>query len=443
MWNNLSSINYSHMNSLLNKLDIDRDDDDSNINEEKNPNMSMFISSSYFSGEIQDIHDGSNMKENEMNNTLNILNCLGKREQVLDKSINFQNIREEEELNNKDKDFIGKETGIEPIIESGYDEENESFYHENIQNFFENFEKKKVDLFNDNNNNNINNINNINMNNINNNINNNTNYNLNLNNSTSNEVLNNNFCLLDESDKLRIKKNLIYLKHKNNSSYNSTFLSSTKENLNNNKSVLTDNKKIFFNVTKQNEDFITDNMNLNLSSCQLSCKSKKNKRGRKQVLLSGVKTEIMDKTFLREFKKYLKLKKKEFENVFEEDSVFWNEFLKNNNPPFVFSVGGRGVEFKSYGKNFMNFIFSRPGVNTLYSRFISENKEIKYENIFPKKKKNKKGPDNCTQAFYKFYRENLNKLYSKDFSEGDINVDDLDLNNDNNVSMDLASNSFQ
>ena len=90
------------MNSLLNKLDIDRDDDDSNINEEKNPNMSMFISSSYFSGEIQDIHDGSNMKENEMNNTLNILNCLGKREQVLDKSINFQNIREEEELNNKD-----------------------------------------------------------------------------------------------------------------------------------------------------------------------------------------------------------------------------------------------------------------------------------------------------------------------------------------------------
>ena len=442
MWNNLSSINYSHMNSLLNKLDKDDDDSNININEEKTPNLSMFISSSYFSGEIQDIHDGSNMKENEMNNTLNILS---KREQVLDKSINFQNIREEEELINKDKDFIGKETGIEPIIESGYDEENESFYHDNIQNLIENFEKQKVDLFNDNNNN-INSINNININNTinNNNINNNINNNLSLNNSTLNEPMMNNFCLIDESDKIRIKKNLIYLKHKNNSSYNSTFLSSTKENLNNNnKSVLTDNKKIFFNVTKQNDDFITDTMDLNLSSCQLSCKSKKSKRGRKQVLLSGVKTEIMDKTFLREFKKYLKLKKKEFENIFEEDPIFWNEFLKNNNPPFLFSVGGKEVEFKSYGKNFMNFIFSRPGVNTLYSRFISENKEIKYENIFPKKKKNKKGPDNYTQAFYKFYRENLNKLYSKDFSEFDINVDDIDLNNDNNVSMDLVNNSFQ
>ena len=43
-------------------------------------------------------------------------------------------------------------------------------------------------------------------------------------------------------------------------------------------------------------------------------------------------------------------------------------------------------------------------------------------------------------AFYKFYRENLNKLYSQDFSDSEINVDDFDINN---ISMDLVSNSFQ
>ena len=417
MWTNLSSINYSHMNSLICKLD--KDDDDFNSIEEKNQNMSMFISSSYVSSEIQEIHDGSNMKENEINNTLNILS---KKEQALDKSINFQNISVEEEFINKDVfTNLGKDTGIEPIIEKEDDDVNESFFHDKY--FIDKFEEKKDNLFEENN--------------INNNFNNNTMINY----STSNEGFVNNY-LIDENDKLKIKKNLIHLKlSKNASSFNSTTISTTKENSNtNNKSVLSDNKKIFFNVTKANEDFITDNVKLNLSSCQLSSsKSKKSKRGRKQILLSGVKTEILDKTFLREFKKYLKLKKKEFKNIFEQDIIFWNEFLENKNPPFNYTNDGKKICFKSYNKNLMNFIFSRQGVNTLYTRFILENKDVKFDKIFSKKKI-KKSPDYYTIAFYKFYRENLNKLYSQDYSEFEINVDDINLNN---VSMDLVTNSFQ
>ena len=417
MWTNLSSINYSHMNSLICKLD--KDDDDFNSIEEKNQNMSMFISSSYVSSEIQEIHDGSNMKENEINNTLNILS---KKEQALDKSINFQNISVEEEFINKEVfTNLGKDTGIEPIIEKEDDDVNESFYHDKY--FIDKFEEKKDNLFEENN--------------INNNFNNNTMINY----STSNEGFVNNY-LIDENDKLKIKKNLIHLKlSKNASSFNSTIISTTKENSNtNNKSVLSDNKKIFFNVTKANEDFITDNVKLNLSSCQLSSsKSKKSKRGRKQILLSGVKTEILDKTFLREFKKYLKLKKKEFKNIFEQDIIFWNEFLENKNPPFNYTNEGKKICFKSYNKNLMNFIFSRQGVNTLYTRFILENKDVKFDKIFSKKKI-KKSPDYYTIAFYKFYRENLNKLYSQDYSEFEINVDDINLNN---VSMDLVTNSFQ
>jgi hypothetical protein len=405
------------MNSLICKLD--KDDDDFNSIEEKNQNMSMFISSSYVSSEIQEIHDGSNMKENEINNTLNILS---KKEQALDKSINFQNISVEEEFINKEVfTNLGKDTGIEPIIEKEDDDVNESFYHDKY--FIDKFEEKKDNLFEENN--------------INNNFNNNTMINY----STSNEGFVNNY-LLDENDKLKIKKNLIHLKlSKNASSFNSTTISTTKENSNtNNKSVLSDNKKIFFNVTKANEDFITDNVKLNLSSCQLSSsKSKKSKRGRKQILLSGVKTEILDKTFLREFKKYLKLKKKEFKNIFEQDIIFWNEFLENKNPPFNYTNEGKKICFKSYNKNLMNFIFSRQGVNTLYTRFILENKDVKFDKIFSKKKI-KKSPDYYTIAFYKFYRENLNKLYSQDYSEFEINVDDINLNN---VSMDLVTNSFQ
>ena len=407
------------MNSGIFKLD--KDDDYFNSIEEKNQNMSMFISSSYVSSEIQEIHDGSNMKENEISNTLNILS---KKEQALDKSINFQNISVEEEFINKDVfTNLGKDTGIEPIIEKEDEGVDESFYHDKY--FIDKFEEKKDkdNLFEENN--------------INNNFNNNTMINY----SVSNEGFVNNY-LIDDIDKLKIKKNLICLKlSKNTSSFNSTTISAIKDNSNtNNKSVLTDNKKIFFNVTKTNDDIIIDNEKLNLSSCQLSSsKSKKNKRGRKQILLSGVKTEILDKTFLREFKKYLKLKKKEFKNIFEQDTTFWNEFFANKNPPFNYTNDGKKICFKSYNKNLMNFIFSRQGVNTLYTRFILENKDAKFDKIFSKKK-NKKNPDYYTIAFYKFYRENLNKLYSQDYSEFEINVDDINLNN---VSMDLVTNSFQ
>ena len=424
--NNSSSLN-SHMNSFIFKFD--RLEDEFNIMEEKTPNnMSMFISSSYISSEIQEIHDGSNMKENEISEQFNNTNILGKKE-ALDKSMNFQNMNVEEEFIHKDDvTNLGRDTGIEPIKEREDDDEvNESFYHGDV-NFIDEFEKRE-NLFNE-----INNNFNINHNNI--------NINNNVNNTVIYECSGNNLGILDDMDKLKIRTNLVCLKLSKNNSYFNLTNSGMKDisnSNNNNKSALNDNKKLLFNVTKQPDDYITANIKLNMSSCQLSCKSKKNKRGRKQILLSGIKTEIMDKTFLREFKNYLKLKKKEFQNIFDKDYVFWNEFLENKNPPFYFTQGGKRVNFGGYNKKFMKFIFSKNGVNILYSKFISESKYVKFDKIFAKKK-SKKRPDYYTIAFYKFYRENLNKLYSKDFSDSEINVDDFDINN---ISMDLVSNSFQ
>ena len=425
--NNSSSLN-SHMNSFIFKFD--RLEDEFNIMEEKTPNnMSMFISSSYISSEIQEIHDGSNMKENEISEQFNNTNILGKKE-ALDKSMNFQNMNVEEEFIHKDDvTNLGKDTGIEPIkeIEDEY-EVNESFYHGDV-NFIDEFEKRE-NLFNE-----INNNFNINHNNI--------NINNNVNNTVIYECSGNNLGILDDIDKLKIRTNLVCLKLSKNNSYfnltNSGMKDISNSNNNNNKSALNDNKKLLFNVTKQPDDYITANIKLNMSSCQLSCKSKKNKRGRKQILLSGIKTEIMDKTFLREFKKYLKLKKKEYQNIFDQDYVFWNEFLESKTPPFSFTQGGKRIPFRSYNRKLMNFIFSRKGANTLYTKFISENRELKVDRIFSKKHL-KKGPDYYTIAFYKYYRENLNRLYSKEYSEMEIDVDDLNINN---ISMDFVSNSFK
>ena len=415
-----SSVNYSNINSILTRLD--HFDDDFMIVEEKNQNLSMHISS-YMGSEIQEIHDGSNIKLNDINEQFNSLNMYCKKEQVLDKSLSFQNICVEDKFFNKEvmDSNLGKDNWIDPIAEDGDEDVNESFFHEN--NYFIDKFCQKPNCFDTNTINNNLNSNNNNMN------------NKSFGNITLNEGKMENY--FDENDKLKIKKNLMFLKLSKSSSLSSTN-SVTKEtfyNSNNNKSVLNDNNnKKIFNVTKPSEDFLASNLKLNMSSCQFSYKSK---RGRKKILLSGIKTEVMDKAFLREFKKYLKFNNKKFKNIYDEDSVFWKEFLSKATPPFCFRWGDKKLEFKSYNKNFMKFIFSRTGVNTLYMKFINENRDINFNKLFKKKKNNL---DYYTLAFYKFYRENLNKLYSDDYSEHEINVDDFELTNN---SMDLINNSFQ
>ena len=39
-----------------------------------------------------------------------------------------------------------------------------------------------------------------------------------------------------------------------------------------------------------------------------------------------------------------------------------------------------------------------------------------------------------------FYRKNLNKLYSQEYSASEINIDELDINN---ISADMINHSFQ
>ena len=433
MSSSLNSTNPFHFNSFIAKFEKSEEVFDL---EEKNQNMSMTVKNDFFnfSGEIQEIQEiqemqemqlPTNIKESEINMSGPInLNLFSKKDQGFDKSINSieQNFNEnshmilEEEFEKENKDKIGKDTGIEPIIESGFEDgPNDSFFHENNY-FIHNCEDSSISLNNTNNNNIINN-------NI-------------MNMTVSNDAKLDYF--IDENELLKIKKNLISLKFPKSNNSLSYTNSITKENTFNNninKSVLNDNKKLF-NVIKQGDDFLSSNMKLNTSSCLLSYKPK---RGRKKLLLNGIKTEVIDKAFLREFKKYLKTKQKEYARIFEEDTTFWKEFLASSSPPFTFSSGGgEKIEFKSYNKNLLKYIFSKPSANKLYSMFVNDKKDIVYHQILSKRRVKKINYQ--TLAFYMFYRKNLNKLYSQEYSVNEINLDELDINN---ISADLINNSFQ
>ena len=411
--------NPNHFNSLIAR--IEKTDEVFDL-EEKNQNLSMNNGTFNFSGDIQ-----------EMLLPTNIINdnphLFSKKDQVFDKSIYSieQNFNEnshmilEEDFDKENKENymkIGKDTDIEPIIESienGLEDgPNDSFFHENNY-FIHKCNDSSISLG-DNNNMISNNI---------------------MNMTVSNDAKLDYF--FDENEILKIKKNLVHLKFSksNNSiSYTNSLTKESTFNFNN-KSVLNDNKKMF-NVTKQGDDFLSSNIKLNMSSCLLSYKPK---RGRKKLLLNGIKTEIIDKTFLREFKKYLKSKQKEYSRIMEEDATFWKEFLCSSNPPFSFStLSGEKVEFKSYNKNLLKFIFSKPSANKLYSLFLNDKKDIVYHQILSKRRIKKINYQ--TLAFYMFYRKNLHKFYSQEYSANEINLDELDLNN---ISADLINNntSFQ
>ena len=428
MSSTLNLTNPFHFNSFIAKIDKSEEVFDL---EEKNQNMSMTINNNifYLSGDIQEIQE-MQLPTNKIENEINMsepynFNISSKKDLAFDKSINSieQNFNEnshmilEEEFEKENKDKIGKDTGIEPIIESGFEDgQNDSFLHENNY-FIRNCVDSSISLgVNNNTNNNINNNNLINM-------------------TVSNDTKLDYF--IDENELLKIKKNLISLKFSksNNSiSYTNSITKESTFNNNINKSVLNDNKKIF-NVTKQGDDLLSSNIKLNMSSCLLSYKPK---RGRKKLLLEGIKTEVIDKTFLREFKKYLKTKQKEYAKILDEDSIFWKEFLASSSPPFNFTSGGEKLEFKSYNKSLLKYIFSKPSANKLYSMFVNDKKDIVYHQILSKRKVKKINYQ--TLAFYMFYRKNLNKLYSQEYSASEINIDELDINN---ISADMINHSFQ
>jgi hypothetical protein len=176
-----------------------------------------------------------------------------------------------------------------------------------------------------------------------------------------------------------------------------------------NSTLLNESNKKLSNV------YTMDNLN-DSSSCLL-----KTKRGRKKILLEGIKTELMDKAFIREFKKFIKSKQelKQFDNIFEKDPIFWKEFLQNS-APFIFTINGEKIKYKSYNRQLLKMLFSRSDVRKLYSLFVNDKEKDFSVNINLKKLKKL---EHNLYLFSYFYGKNLHKIYSNEYSTIDISFE--------------------
>ena len=234
---------------------------------------------------------------------------------------------------------------------------------------------------------------------------------------------------MEESELQKMKKNIVSLKLSKSTIINNN------NNFNINRSVTNSDKtnKQLFTVSTISNSIETLNSSFKLNVSAVG--SLRPKRGRRKFLIDGIKTELIDKAYIREFKKYLKLKKNQFKPIFEEEPSFWNEFFQNSNPPFWFTNSlGEKVEYKSFSKNFLKMIFSKQSARNLYSQFIKEKEKELMMSILSKR--NKKMNKNML-VFYKFYGKNMHKLYSDEYNISDLNCDDLEMTFADSVNMSL------
>ena len=129
---------------------------------------------------------------------------------------------------------------------------------------------------------------------------------------------------MEESELQKMKKNIVSLKLSKSTIINNN------NNFNINRSVTNSDKtnKQLFTVSTISNSIETLNSSFKLNVSAVG--SLRPKRGRRKFLIDGIKTELIDKAYIREFKKYLKLKKNQFKPIFEEEPSFWNEFFQNS-----------------------------------------------------------------------------------------------------------------
>lgn len=395
-------LNYLNNNSMINTNFFDRVDEDY-LEEKNSNNISLTNRLIILCEKVDESEDKQNLKINHLENNLNLsgqFQINKKKTNIedlsyysIEQNFNDNNMNIEEEILNNSIKIGNDEQIIDPIFEmssfeQGYNNSFYSFLHENFPNANE-MDNTMMDSQNI----------------------------INLTAPNSEAIK---MDLIDDDEIIKMKKNLMSLKLSNKSVLSNSKI--TNESSINKSTTLNETKKLF---TVSNLD--NNNNLLNMSSCLYTTKSK---RGRKKLLLDGIKTELIDKSFIREFKKYLKTKKISFVNVFEEDPIFWYEFFQNSNPPFSYTINNNEkIEFKSFNKNLLRFYFSKPSVRKLYIQFIKDKEKDLIPTIISKKvKKFDYKVDKKMFLFYKFYGKNLYKFYSDEYNLNEINIDNNELN---------------
>ena len=196
----------------------------------------------------------------------------------------------------------------------------------------------------------------------------------------------------------------------NNNTNKTNFLSTKSSTLNNtsmNVSLINYKKKKKFKVDFT-ENFISNVVDLNQTSNNiLFCRKRKSLNEKIETKIN--KTEDISKPVFREFRTYLKKKRIKYKKYFENNKEFWNQFLLGKKtPPFCFKYKEKEYKFKSFKREFFEFIMSIEDMKTLYENFLKDT-EYQLEQKKERKVKN-------IQA-YKYYLNNFHKIYNKEMDE--------------------------
>ena len=139
------------------------------------------------------------------------------------------------------------------------------------------------------------------------------------------------------------------------------------------------------------------------------------------------------KKIVRKFKKYLKLNNKEI------NYPFWNSFCRENYmPPFKLE----DIEFKSFSRLYLNWLFSHEGGVELYNEFVRDKGDEEINNMYNSygiiDLEEKKDLKNFFKKFAIFFSN-----IKKNESESENNTINKDFNKEKDFQADFASNFFE
>ena len=149
---------------------------------------------------------------------------------------------------------------------------------------------------------------------------------------------------------------------------------------------------------------------------------------------SKIRRVNLCKKIVRKFKKYLKL------NIKEINYPFWNSFCRENYlPPFKLE----DIEFKSFSRIYLNWLFSHEGGIELYNNFLRNKGDEELNNIYINYGINDLEEKNDLKNFFLNFAIFFSNLKNND-NENEVENNNLN-NNENNLTYNHFNNekSFQ
>ena len=244
-------------------------------------------------------------------------------------------------------------------------------------------------------------------------------------------------------DNKSINKNNIYINSTNSIDIDSNSNNNNDEFNNNNYSDISNN-----NTNPEINNSIINNIDINQNKLDSKKFLEKNDfssfdNKEKCNFNSKIRRVNLCKKIVRKFKKYLKL------NIKEINYPFWNSFCRENYlPPFKLE----DIEFKSFSRIYLNWLFSHEGGIELYNNFLRNKGDEELNNIYINYCINDLEEKNDLKNFFInfaiFFSGLKNNDNENEIENNNLNNDENKLTNNNNFNneksfqADCANNFF-